>query len=74
MDQLLGASDLPNTLDDLKRTLRSRNEELCERVRGGDADQGQFGEAVFAHVRSTVRDKLLVTNPGWIGSEKDATD
>jgi len=22
---------------------------------------------VLSHVRRTVRDKLLVTNPGWIG-------
>jgi hypothetical protein len=33
----------------------------------GDADGDPFREAAFAHVRRTVRDKLLVTNPGWLG-------
>lgn len=33
----------------------------------GDADRGPFREGVHAHVPRTVRDKLLVTNPGWLG-------
>ena len=47
--------------------LAARNEDLCERIRRGDADAAPFREAAFAHVRRTVRDKLLVTNPGWLG-------
>ncbi len=37
-------------------------------IRAGDADAGPIREAALAHVRRTVRDKLLVSNPGWIGA------
>ena len=67
LEELLGAADRPQSRPALLDALAGRNEELCERIRAGDADDGPFRDAALAHVRRTVRDKLLVTNPGWLG-------
>jgi hypothetical protein len=64
---LLGPAERPPSREAFVKALAARNEELCRRIREGDADGGPFREAAFAHVRRTVRDKLLVTNPGWLG-------
>jgi hypothetical protein len=67
LDALLGAAELPATRAALRAALAARNEGLCERIRAGDADAAPpFRDAVLTHVRQTVRDKLLVTNPGWL--------
>lgn len=66
LDALLGAADRPDGRAALREALAQRNEELCARIRDGDADAGPFRDAVLAHVRQVVRDKLLVTNPGWV--------
>jgi len=65
--ELLGPAERPAGRPALREAIRSRTMELCERIQGGDADEGGFREAVLAHVRRSVRDKLLVTNPGWLG-------
>jgi len=62
LDALLGASERPATRAARREALAQRNGELCRRIREGAADR-----AVTEHVRATVRDKLLVTNPGWVG-------
>ena len=62
LDALLGQEPRPSTRAGLREALAGRNETLCARIRNGDFDY----EAVSAHVRQTVRDKLLVTNPGWL--------
>ena len=67
LDALLGPAERPSSRAAFLEALAARSEELCGRIRGGNADDGPFGEAVLAHVRRTVRDKLLVTNPGWLG-------
>lgn len=67
LDKLLGLSERPATRAALRGALAARNEELCARIRAGDADAGAFRRAVLTHVRRTVRDKLLVTNPAWVG-------
>jgi hypothetical protein len=67
LEQLLGPADRPPSRAAFVEALAARNEEPCERIRRGDADGDPFREAAFAHVRRTVRDKLLVTNPGWLG-------
>ena len=69
LDALLGAADRPASRAALRDALAARNEALCARIRGGDADRAPFRAAVLAHVRQTVHDKLLVTNPGWLGTE-----
>jgi hypothetical protein len=66
LDVLLGAAERPRTLDALRQALRTRNEELSERIREGDADAGEFRALVLAHVRDTVHAKLEVSNPEWL--------
>jgi hypothetical protein len=68
LDALLGAVERPSTRAALHKALSARNEELCRRIRAGDADASAFRDAVLAHVTQTVRDKLLVTNPGWLAA------
>jgi len=65
--ELLGEAKRPARRAALREAIRGRTAELCERIQRGDADAGGFREAVLEHVRRTVRDKLLVTNPGWLG-------
>jgi len=69
LDGLLGASARPAARAALRDALAQRNAELAQRIRSGDADAAPFRDAVLAHVRQTVREKLLVTNPGWLGEE-----
>ena len=70
LDELLGSATQPDRREDVRSSMAERNEALAERIRNGDADGGEFRQAVLAHVRRTVRDKLLVTNPGWLGEEE----
>jgi len=66
---LLGrdASVPPPRLDALRAAVREANQALAERIRRGDADAGPFRDAVRAHVRATVREKLRVANPRLAG-------
>jgi len=68
LDALLGAAGRPLGRAALREALGARNEALCARIRAGDADSGSFRDDVLAHAHRTVRDKLLVTNPGWLGA------
>lgn len=71
LDELLGAAEWPESRGDLQDGLAARIEQLCEHIRQGDADEGPFREAVLKHVRGSVRDKLLVTNPKWLREERE---
>lgn len=62
LDALLGVAPRPGTRPALREALAQRNEELCRRIREDAVDRN-----VVDHVRATVRDKLLVTNPSWLG-------
>ena len=66
--ELLGPAESPADRPALREAIRSHTAELCERIQRGDADAGGIREVVLGHVRGTVRDKLLVTNPGWLGA------
>lgn len=63
---LLGDAPQPAGREALRAALAERNEALSERIRAGDADEGAFRDAVLAHLRQTMRDKLTVTNPAWL--------
>ena len=54
--------------------LRERTEELCERIRRGDADSGEWRAAVLAHLRQTVTDKLVVANPKFVESRRSRVE
>ncbi len=42
------------------------NEELCERIRAGEADNGLWANLVMNHVKKTLVQKLEIANPGMI--------
>jgi len=67
LGELMGAAERPAGRPALREAIGRRTAGLCERIQRGDADEGGFREAVLGHVRRSVRDKLLVTNPGWLG-------
>ena len=71
LEELLGPAERPQSRAALRDAIRGRTEELCERIRRGEADAGPLRQAVLAHVRRTVRDKLLVSNPGWLGAGRE---
>ena len=65
---LLGTDGAPPArLCDLRTAVEALTRRLCDRIRAGDADAGPFGEAVRAHVRATVVDKLRIANPKYLG-------
>jgi len=66
LNELLPHQERPATRQALKEALRERTEELCQRIQQGEADTGSYRSQVLAHVRESVREKLLVSNPGWI--------
>ena len=74
LSALLGAAEPPSGRSALREAIRDRTSELCERIQRGDADTGAFREAVLSHVGHTVHDKLLVTNPGWLGEGETPAD
>jgi len=42
------------------------NEELCERIRAGEADNGPWANLVMNHVKKTLVQKLEIANPGMV--------
>lgn len=66
LQTLLPPAERPATVAALRTAIRQRTEELCRRIRQGEADTGSYRERVLAHVRETVREKLLVSHPQWI--------
>jgi hypothetical protein len=64
---LVDRSDRPSGLAAMRAAVREGSAALVERIRRGDADGGPFGDAVRAHVRATVREKLAVANPRYLG-------
>jgi len=61
----LGAGEQPPALGALRERVRALETALAERIRRGEADAGPFADAVRAHVRATVVEKLAVSNPRW---------
>jgi hypothetical protein len=66
LNQLLSPAERPGTRAETRAALRQRTEELCHRIQQGDADDEPYRTQVLAHVRETVREKLLVSNPQWL--------
>lgn len=67
LDALLGSAPMPTDLAERRAALGARTGELCDRIGRGEADAGPFRDAVLAHVRATVREKLAVANPKLLG-------
>ncbi|MCG8587884.1 MAG: DUF6285 domain-containing protein [Proteobacteria bacterium] len=47
----------------LRDAITDRTHKLVERIRAGDADAGPFRDALVAHLRRAVADKLEVARP-----------
>ena len=62
LDGLLGAANRPEGSAAMADAVRTRNAELCDRIRRGESDEAE----VFEHVRRTVADKLRVSDPGLL--------
>ena len=61
---LLGRAEAPpERLVALRAAVAELTEELCARIRRGDADASPFREAVRAAVGASVAEKLAVANP-----------
>ncbi len=73
LDAPLGQAERPGSRAALREAIRERNEELCARIRRGEADIGPFAERVREHVRSTVRDKVSVSDPGLLERSEAAS-
>jgi hypothetical protein len=70
LSRLLGdAAPAPAAREALREGVRSRTRALVERIRAGDADRGDFREAVLAHLRRTVDDKLDVAKPPRVAAD-----
>jgi len=66
LNALLPPAEHPATRTALREGIRQRTEELCQHIRQGDVDTGPYRDQALAHVRETVQEKLLVSNPGWL--------
>lgn len=65
LQAVLGRSDPPPATPELTASVLAFEQELCARIRAGEADAGAFREAVIAHVRASLREKLAVASPGF---------
>lgn len=51
----------PPDREALREAIEARTHMLVERIRAGEADEGPWREALVAHLRRTVADKLAVS-------------
>ncbi len=66
LNQLLPTMDRLSSPSELRKAIQQRTQDLCQRIRHGDADAGPYRQQVLVHVRECVREKLLVNNPQWL--------
>ncbi len=66
LDEILPPTECSPTRVGLREAIQRRTEEICKRIRQGEADAGPYRDQVLAHVRQSVREKLLVSNPNWL--------
>ncbi|TAH51147.1 MAG: hypothetical protein EYC68_11455 [Chloroflexota bacterium] len=59
--------------ENLRADVERMTRELSQKIRAGEADEGAFHNAVFAHVEQTVIEKLQVTNPKYLARVLDET-
>jgi hypothetical protein len=56
----LDSQSPPDTRETLRSAIRDRTETLVEQIRAGKADEGPWRDALMAHLKQTVADKLQV--------------
>jgi hypothetical protein len=71
LDALLGPEPPPEGLAERKEALRRRVEEVCRRIRAGEADQdGPFRQGLVRFLWLLTRHKLEVNDPGWLQRQR----
>jgi Domain of unknown function (DUF6285) len=69
--ELLGrAEPEAETVDDLRKSALLLNQEICERISAGVADEGGFRQRTRAIVRRIVENKLKIANPGYLAADR----
>ena len=58
--------ELPAPRDELKAGLKQLTEQLCDRIRSGEADAGAWRGEVLKHLRLVIRQKLEIASPGML--------
>lgn len=66
LDALLSPAEKPGIRDEVREAIWQRTGELCMRIQKGDADTGPYREQVLSHLKQTIHDKLIISNPKWI--------
>lgn len=66
LDAILGPAPVPATLAEWRAATIARNDDLAQRIRAGDADDPARRATLVTHLRSVMRDKLAVSNPGLL--------
>jgi hypothetical protein len=67
LTKLLSRSpSLTNSPQGLKEQVVKLNEELCARIRSGDADRHPWRREVIDHIKKTLMEKLEIANPEMI--------
>jgi hypothetical protein len=54
------------TLEELRRSAQSLNQELCERIRAGELDSESERARVVEALRRIVLNKLAIANPRYL--------
>lgn len=68
LNALMGG-DAPG--EDLRDEVDVMTRALCVRIREGKADEGEFHDAVFAHVDRMVSEKLQIANPRYLAKQRE---
>jgi hypothetical protein len=64
LDALCGEKPpLPEQLPQIKTALARRNTDLCAAIRAGEFDDPDRHHALFDHLKATVTEQLMVSNP-----------
>lgn len=63
----------PGGTEALRRAIAGATADLARRIREGEVDaEGPARAAVIEHLRVTVREKLVVSNPAWLAADEGA--
>jgi hypothetical protein len=57
--------EVPDGSGALAAAVRIMNEQLAEKIRSGDADDGPWRAEVLAHLRATSAERLAIANPKY---------
>lgn len=55
-----------DTIEELRRSAQSLNQELCERIRAGELDSKSARARIVEALRRIVQNKLVIANPRYL--------